>query len=274
MKTAFKILPDSTISHSAEVLLEVNWCGVSVLWYTENVKVEGVALYTFNNDISAEDLVTYLQTVVRETNINDRTISVFYNFKESILIPGEFFKEETLAAQLKLLYGFADSIIKHEAVLMPDYIGSKSIFNAYRIPVVVNDFFKSLQLQNARHATSCTLVAALDNTMHCTIFSNTIKVIAYANGNLLLVQQFQYKTPTDAVYYLLSICAANGLAVEDVTLFLDGLIEVESNLYEEIYKYFLNINIASPAEDITFAEELQTYPPHFFSHLAQLAKCG
>ncbi|MBK7346621.1 MAG: DUF3822 family protein [Chitinophagaceae bacterium] len=117
------------------------------------------------------------------------------------------------------------------------------------------------------------LFAQRADTLHCIVYNRQIKVLFYKNGKLQLLQYYAYGTAADMLYCLLNVCAQYDVSPASVSLVLYGLIEQNSNLYKEIYNYFLNVEMASLPEAISLSEEIKQHPPHFFAHLIIPALC-
>ena len=109
--------------------------------------------------------------------------------------------------------------------------------------------------------------------MHCIFFHNSIKVFLFNGPALQLVQQFNYDTPVDAAYHLLNCCEQYNLAAAEITLMLSGMIDEQSKLYTELYRYFLSIEFEQTDKEIELHDRIKFYPSHFFSHLTGLASC-
>jgi hypothetical protein len=90
---------------------------------------------------------------------------------------------------------------------------------------------------------------------------------------LQVIQNFQYKVPEDAAYHLLNVCERFEVKANDTVLHLNGMIDPDSNLYNELYKYFLQTAFGTLPEIFTYNEEIKKYPEHYFSHLFELAAC-
>jgi hypothetical protein len=54
---------------------------------------------------------------------------------------------------------------------------------------------------------------------------------------------------------------------------VSGLIEKDSVLYKEIYKYFETIDFASLPAAYTYVEGITRQPPHYFSHIFAIDSC-
>ena len=125
------------------------------------------------------------------------------------------------------------------------------------------------------HSTSLQLKKADLNldTIHCIVYPNSIKVLFYREDKIQLVQYFSYNIALDVVYHLLNVCAQHSVEADSITILLSGMIDEKSNLYNEIYKYFLMINLNQLPANVSLSDEVMQYPHHFFSHLISLASC-
>lgn len=90
----------------------------------------------------------------------------------------------------------------------------------------------------------------------------TIKVTN--KNNLLSIQNYCYQTAEDVLYWLLNICTQWQIEVINVTIVLSGLIDEESSLYKEIYKYFPDITFSKNNVSFVEAEKFSDYPTHYF----------
>lgn len=95
----------------------------------------------------------------------------------------------------------------------------------------------------------------------------------HKEGRLQVIQDLPYQNPEDAAYHLLNVCQCFDMAADNVVLQLSGMIDVQSNLYAALYKYFLNIRLEVLPGDVSYNDEIDKYPPHFFSHLFAMALC-
>ena len=100
-----------------------------------------------------------------------------------------------------------------------------------------------------------------------------MKVVLFKGGEVQMVQIFEYTTPTDAAYQLLNICNQYDLSPKEIPLTVSGFIDKKSNLFDELYRYFLNIDLDKPDNGVAIATHISQYPVHFFSHLILLVKC-
>src|SRR6185295_4919111 len=98
-------------------------------------------------------------------------------------------------------------------------------------------------------------------------------VVTVSFRKLLLAKTFSYTSPEDVLYYLLKCCRQLNLSQQTVKISLAGLIEKDSAVYRELYKYFINLEFESLSADVKLGESLSVHPEHYFSSISKLAAC-
>lgn len=273
MKTAFSILPARNENISLHLLIEAGNYGISFIWFTKApLLVQGIAIYNGEANLHPQERENEIKNIFNSNHSlkhSFSSVTVCYNFKESVLVPEKYYNTAAVDETVALIYG------EHKgAVIKNDVIKPENIYNLYRVHKNIDAFFSDkLPAAAFCHSTSLQLNNKMTDTyLHCIIFHNAIKVIFYKEGKLQIIQQFGYHTPADVAYHLLNICSQYETEAGSLPLYLSGMIDKDSNLYNELYKYFLNINFDIAPEAILSAE-IKKYPPHFFSHLTALASC-
>jgi len=273
VKTIFNIFPNGD---KCDLLLEAGNEDFSLLFYDKESKtVSGALLYELTYNVQPEiDAISSIENILNNNSHFIKkagTVTILYNVNEATLIPIQYYDGYANEDYLNLIYGNTVN-----TQILTDEIEEKQIMNVYRAqnPMVLalNKFFPhakychsgSLQLQ---------LFAQRADTLHCIVYNRQIKVLFYKNGKLQLLQYYAYGTAADMLYCLLNVCAQYDVSPASVSLVLYGLIEQNSNLYKEIYNYFLNVEMASLPEAISLSEEIKQHPPHFFAHLIIPALC-
>lgn len=280
MKPAFTFIPADENAGSLHMVIEQGWYGVSFAWYKNDpLSHEGILSFNFNEKISTEQAGHHLKNILEtETIFNNqfRSVSIFYNFKESLLVPGKYHSDMYSNRQLNLMYGnVPDSLLKTDFINYdPGIANTEQIYNIYRVPEAIDRILiEKFPSASFMHSTSMQLQHNNAADIYCIIFHNTIKLILFNRDQLQLVQQFHYVTPEDVVYHLLNTCEKYNVAVNEAVLMLSGMIDAESNLYYELYKYFLNISFEPVSDEVFLSADIKSFPSHFFSHLTALAQC-
>ena len=273
MKAAFNILPDKKENERFHLLIEAGDYGISFSWYTKDpLDIKGLSVFNFTGVPTAAEKANELENILGSNEIFNEineSVHICYDFKESILVPAAFYKPGTETDLLQLIHDTDNnSIIKSESIA--DKFNTYAVENKIeslllnRFPDAKTHHSTTLQLQNGFPA---------GDQLFCIIFHNTIKVILSRDGALQIVQHFSYAGHTDVAYHLLNCCEQYNLKSTAVTLHLSGLVDTSSMLYNELYKYFLNIEFDKIPDGITLQERIKFYPLHYFSHLTTLISC-
>lgn len=89
-------------------------------------------------------------------------------------------------------------------------------------------------------------------------------ITAHKNGQLQLINSVQFSSGTDVVYYLLNTARQLDTDISGTMVTLCGLIDGDSILFQEIYKYIPHIDVDA-ADNATFLKEnFGGHPSHFF----------
>ena len=273
MKTAFKIQPTSNTEQTFDLLIEVGWEGISFLYYKKDpLSIEGLYIYYFDKHITAMQMADELDSFFAEQNMPGyNNCTVCYNYKECTIVPASMYDEKMLADILNLLFVNNSPVSDYQ-----EKIESMDAFILYRVDKNVEGVLQR-HFTNAKtyHSNSLQIPELRDKNdfLYCIIYQKSIKVILYKNADLQIIQYFDYTTPADVAYYLLNLCALHGLSASGIDITLSGFIDKKSNLYDELYRYFLNIQLDENVKDIEVANDIGQYPLHFFSHLILLVKC-
>jgi hypothetical protein len=275
LKVAFKIPPIIEDISASHLLVELRNCEVSFLIFSNMpFALKGFYVYELDKNLPAAIYANELKTIIDNEGILHQsfaTVQVCYNFNTSTLVPKDFFVEAEKENMLELMFGKdASAYCFYEDVLDNDM---KIVYRvASKIYETVNELFPKNKFS---HASSMQLQEnKLEGDMlECMVYHNTIKLILCKNSKLQIVQFFDYETPIDVSYHLLNVCERFAVSPSIVKLVLSGMIDVQSNLYDDIHKYFLDIHFATLPEDTIVSEEMKAHPTHFYHNLTDLAQC-
>ncbi len=271
LKTGCNIPIKTGESTPVHLILELGDFGLSVMWFTKNpISIKGLSVYIFEDE---DDYVENIKSIFKSSNIestNPASIQICYNYKESMLVPDKYYQSELNDHMLSLLNGDSD-----DTFIKDDHIENFAIHNIYRIPQNIYSLIQH-QFPNASaiHSSSLQIQQKKEgHFLYCVVFYDAIKVILYVDGLLNLVQQFKYSSPEDVAYHLLNTCQQHDMKPSEIKLRLYGMIVKDSNLYQQLHNYFLDIDFITIPEEINVRQEINDLPAHFFSHLTELATC-
>ncbi|MEP6582995.1 MAG: DUF3822 family protein [Ginsengibacter sp.] len=267
MKSVFEILPNAIDAGKCSLVCEVSNEGFSYLIKDSQTDTfTGLGVYHYNTIVPGNH-VTELQKILTKQELaseNFLKVNVIYSFSESVLIPFSLYSSRNNAEALSMIHGdFTPG-----DVILTDVLLDKKVYNCYRMsPEITREIGNKFPSVEALHQYSFLIknLSPKGNKLSVIFYPQKIVVTAEKEGELILINTFHYKTPEDVSYTLLNICRQ--LEIKNMPLQVSGLIEKDSALFKEIYKYFDPVSFTGLPEGTKFSEEMNEYPAHFFSHL-------
>ena len=274
MKSSFNILTPVTDTSQCSLLIEVGRQGISYIAYTSDNNCIALSLFHFEASTTNDQVANYLNEIVTEQPLLQRSfnkVNLVYTFPESLLVPDQYVGINTNKEMLELVYGDAS-----DNVIRTDAIANHNLHNVYQVPRQVDSVIMQL-FSTAEHGHFYSLLPGIfkgtGNQLDCIFSTTNITVQLLKEGRLQVIQNFQYKVAEDVVYFLLNVCQRFDVDINNTTVKLHGMIDEESNLYNELNKYFLHQEFGSLPEQFIYNEEIKKYPVHYFNHLFELAAC-
>ncbi len=272
---SFNITSANTPSEKPHLFVQVGRQGVSFIQLDIDTNTSiTVLVYHFTKKIAESNIAQELNLIISSKNLlqhNFKKIFVFWCFDENILVPNEYFDAGNSIEMMELVYGDGgDAVLQNEKVL------SNNVQSVYKIPIDIKNVFNTcfpFCIQNHQNSIVLNLDKNNKNLFYCNFYSSHLTVLLRKNGQLQILQNFEFNTPEDAVYLLLNVCQNFKTDATQTSLTVSGMIDADSNLYIELYKYFLNIDFAALPECFNYSDEIKNYPAHYFSHLFATASC-
>ena len=271
MKIAFKIEPSADKNVALHLITEVGDADISFLLFSKTpFKIEGFFSMNFEKNTLPDNYVDDVKKYINETvclqEINLTSSNIFYNFSKSSLIPEQYFIEDEKEQILDELFGQDKT-----RICFQESCQQQAIKNIYSVPAVIhNSFFELYPSGKFTHSTSYQINNNKNSILHCIIYNSSIKIIFFKEGQIQIVQYFNYTTPADVCYHILNVAERFETTASSLTLSLSGMIDIDSTLYQELYKYFLDIKFAETT-GVVFSESFEELPTHFYHHLTALA---
>src|SRR5688572_3922633 len=221
---------------------------------------------------SEEELMS--EIFVEHSVLNDAFKQYAVNFSnaECILVPESHYNPGDEQLYLGIMYG-----IKDKSIVKSGHLHRWKLYTVFRIPQYLHELLHhkfgegkpwhhySVQLKS--------IPEEEDDTLFVDFRTDEISVIVLKKNILQLAQTFTYAVPADVLYYLLKICRQFSLSQQEVKVALSGLIEKDSAIYRELYKYFLHLNFALIPGEIKLDSAFSEFPAHYFSSICKLATC-
>lgn len=274
MNSSFDILTPGTNSLQSSLLIEISGQGISYIAINGDNTCIALSVYHFAAGTTNDQVANHLKDIVAAQPFLQqpfKKISFSYAFAESVLVPHQFMNVSANKDMLELVYGDTS-----ENIIRSDFMYKHNLHNVYRVPKQIDSVIAHL-FSKANHCHLYSLlpnvIKATGNHLYCIFSTTQITVQLLKEGRLQVIQNFQYKVPEDVAYHLLNVCQRFEVDVNDTVVHLNGMIDADSNLYNELYKYFLQPEFGTLPELFNYNEEIKKYPAHYFSHLFELAAC-
>jgi hypothetical protein len=281
LKANFDIVPemsDSDELRSSQLLIEVGDKMFSyVIYHKEQRRFLGLRQYNLDYTPGKTMLENLLEIITNDEllQIPFKEAFIIYNYTDSNFLPEKVFHIELNQPVTEIIYGNA----KKGLLLSEKVIGFK-MYNIYRVPREIHALLQR-KFASGNYWHYYTLLLN-DGQMKTSPNEQVIKMVMRAdqflvavfNGdNIQLVQSYTYQTPDDVSYYLLAICNRFKISQEKVTLVVSGLLDEQSRLYQELLKYFLQVQWDRLPETVKLDEGFASFPDHYFSPLLKMALC-
>ena len=199
-------------------------------------------------------------------------VQVCFDHSKNALIPAEQFHVGLSKSLLDDLHG------KHGIdAVATEPIKEWQIQNIYAVPADVKDWvIRKFPKAQSRHYFTLAFKAMTtgeSDRILLNIYTDDFSFIAIKNNKLVIAQTHVYSSPEDISYILLKACHQFSLSQDSVELSVTGLIEKESQLYRELYHFFVNVDLRQPTWNIPHSDR-QEYPAHYFTILNDLSRCA
>lgn len=134
----------------------------------------------------------------------------------------------------------------HNTVTVKDIVLQQSMVNHYVVEAGTAALLnKRFQKGEWWHVQSLLLTkrGSAEPVMNVTIRFQEVQITVERRGGWLLLQSYIYQTPEDVLYHILHVMEQLELSQEETTVYLQGLIDRNSVLYDVLYSYILNLQL-------------------------------
>ena len=256
------------------MIIEAGPAGISFVVENEDNEVSALVSYAFPLDMDTDSVASAMNESIKKEpflQLQFKKTAIIWAFPEALLVPDEWMSSATAGDMLELLYGDL-----HRGEVKSDFMSRRNLHTVYRIPEPVAEVFAKhfpFASQTHQYAVLAELFPDCTNQLYVIFYNNRLTAMLHKENKLQAIQSFPYQNPEDVSYHLLDLCRSFDVAPASIVLKYCGMIEEKSNLYAELYKYFLTLEPAKLPPDTPVSEAINKYPSHFFSHLSAIALC-
>lgn len=282
LKANFDIVPemrDSEELRNSHLLIEVGEKMFSyVIYHKEQRRFLGLRQYNLDYTPGKTMLENLLEIITNDDllQVPFKDAFVIYNYTDSSFLPEKAFHIELNQPVTEVIYGNA-----RKGLMLSEKVIGWRMYNIYRVPREIHALLQR-KFASGNYWHYYTLLLNEGQATQSSNDEQIIKMVMRADQflvavfkgpSLQLMQSYSYQTPDDVSYYLLAICNRFNISQEKVTLIVAGLLDEQSRLYQELLKYFLQVQWDRLPDSVKLESVFSTYPNHYFSPLLKMALC-
>lgn len=280
LKATFDIIPDSIADGNLQnnlLLMEVSdqiFC--YVLYNRESQRFLGFRQYNLDFIPGKTPLEALTEILAGDQHLQHQFAEAFlvYHYTDSNLIPEKFFAIDLNKPITEIVYGNA-----RKGLLLNDKVQGWDLYNIYRIPREVHSLLQQKFSAGKYWHYNTLLLSGVEkdrlegDTIKVVIAADKFAVVAFKDQQLQLAQSYHYQTPEDVSFQLLALALQFGIDQETVNLKVSGLMDEQSILYQELLKYFHQLEWEQLPDETSTEEGFENFPSHYFSPLLKMALC-
>jgi hypothetical protein len=239
---------------------------------TDKTGAELHSLAYYKTETTDSEILSELFSDHSELNRLFYVVQVSYDHSKNVLIPTQHFDAHVSKTILDSMHGMND-----QSFVISEAVNEWQLYNVYAVPKEVQEWLgRKFPAAIYRHHFTLgikTMPPGSSDRLLVNIHTDEFSFIAIKDNKLMIAQTHLYESPEDICYYLLKTCHQFSLSQEKVELSVSGLIEKESQLYRELYQFFVNVEFRLPTWQIPPTVDNEC-APHFFTTLNDLARCA
>ncbi len=275
VQPSFNITTPGIPGADKQLFVELSWQGISFYClHTAAKEFTDYVVYLFPPGTTDTDAALLLKDILPAEPLMQeqyKKTDIIYAFPECVLTPHEVYNAVDNTRMLDTIFG--DTV---KSIVKTDFVYRRNLHAVYRVPVAVNAAIASkFPAANSSHLYSLLpdAIKVTGKSISLVCFPNRLLMMLQDGEQLKIIQQYETVVPEDAACLLLNLCRCFDYAPAEITLQVWGMIDEGSAMYNELYKYFLNIKLATRPEAFTYAVGFAAYPAHYFSHSFSVAAC-
>jgi hypothetical protein len=252
------------------VTVDHRFIGLSIVDSKER-KFYAFEAYHFQQSLSTEQLAQKIAVLPNQSNIlkevDFTNVSVQVVNRNYTFVPSVLYREENIRQ-----YYFLNHSMNSAIEIKADTVRAYDLINVFSVSETILSALKKIFTRfTCRHHLSSLLEAVrMENSRdeHKNIslhfHSGFIDLIVTEGRKLLLCNTFSYKSPEDALYYLLFVCEQLSINTEKITVTIFGELEKGAALHHLFDQYFRNISFSQRPKSATFTYGFDAIPEHFY----------
>ncbi len=237
-------------------------------------RIEAIEIFELEkNKLDWTDIFFEIKQQSQLLGFNFSSTNVFYNFEEALMMPLGKLSATASEEYLNLVFGNADKlIIKYDL-----FQSNVPFVTVYRIKQAILDLLnRNFLLFNAQHLYTSILNDVMSRHNLPSVFMKLIIHCHHAififvkDGQLQLIQNFQYQSQDDILYYILNVVQQSGLSALQTQLEISGLIDLLPSLETQLKLSFGIITYDQVPLDSIPSQGVSDFQAHHFTPFYKL----
>lgn len=270
---------DINLTQSYYLSIQVNLNGLSFC-ILDPVREKYIALHhtNFKRDLIFDDYLDELEKYIQATELLNqefKAVKLIWLSDKNTLIPNSYFDKDKLKSYFEFNQKLDDLDEIHFTELK--YVDAYSVFVLpNQVANIFSKQFKNISYYNQqipfidqalfKHHTDSKKVIVNINT-------EFIDICIIEDGKLLLYNNFVYKTESDLLYFILYVFDQFNLDTQHTELFLNGRIEKNSSLYNQLHKFIKQLKFDKLPGEFSYSYTFNKIQAHTFTNLFNLHNC-
>jgi hypothetical protein len=225
--------------------------------------------------VSAADLSSLFENdKIATTSFVD--VVLVHNCHEMVLVPAAVHQPEVNSTIVQTIHGDLE-----DWLVMEDDVHQWELYNVYgwrpEIFNIVSERFPQVRhvqfITGALRSLFKSLSIEKDQLIKLYFYQNEMTVVVLKDSQLQLAQSFHFETPQDVIYHLLNLVDRLKLDLATVILEVSGLIDVHSETWKELNKFFIEVQLDELASITVDASTEESIPAHYYTPFLISPRC-
>ena len=196
-----------------------------------------------------------------------QSTKVIWENADALCVPNPYFTEDLIDDYIQTVIGNKPNTVSRSAQVSD--IKLLYLVNAQVLKIITDQFpgaehFHKQQLFLSK-GPQPQLLEAYHGQVYLLFYEGHFLMAVYKQKQLQLIRSFDYQTPEDVVYHLLNMSALLGLELSTTIFIVAGLIDLDSSLFTELYKYIPVLQMEKAADGFQNNEVFSEFPAHYFT---------
>ncbi|MFY7963812.1 MAG: DUF3822 family protein [Chitinophagaceae bacterium] len=261
------------LNSNSKLIIEIGTHHISLL-VKENNTNQAFELYELINETGDWDnIFPEINSQSKITRRKYLSTTVFLNTVESLIVPAEKFRNESIEPYLSAVYGNTENA-RCEADTIN--IATKPA-NIYRIAFKLENGIKAeFGTVTYKHTYTKILENLLSvdkmlmEMLKVQFYPKHMTVTVIYGNKLMLMQSYPYTSPEDVIYYLLNIVQEFSLNVNSTAVEVSGMMDIASRHFELLENVFGRLSLETIPSEGIFQEHLNVANAHFYTPFINL----